>query len=43
MWQTKINYEDKFKIMKILTNKIEKKIRCKRKKKGNGKERKNRG
>jgi hypothetical protein len=33
MWQTKINYEDKFKIMKILTNKIEKKIRCKRKKK----------
>jgi hypothetical protein len=33
MWQTKINYEDKFKIMKILTNKIKKKIRCKRKKK----------
>jgi hypothetical protein len=33
MWQTKINYEDKFKIMKILTNKIEKKKKLLRKKK----------
>jgi hypothetical protein len=33
MWQTKINYEDKFKIMKILTNKIEKKKKVLRKKK----------
>jgi hypothetical protein len=32
MWQTKINYEDKFKIMKILTNKIEKKKKLVRKK-----------
>jgi hypothetical protein len=40
MWQTKINYEDKFKIMKILTNKIEKKLRCKRKKKKREMERK---
>jgi hypothetical protein len=33
MWQTKINYENKFKIKKILTNKIKKKKRKWKKKK----------
>jgi hypothetical protein len=34
MWQTKINYENKFKIKKILTNKIKKKKENGRRKRG---------